>query len=473
MKNFKNFTKAELISKLQSQKLDKNSNSSVFTNILTSILLFKSFLLKITLITLIIRIFKRFNLLRRLWIIINTVVMSIFGISMMDIYGLSILSALFAEIAQITGNIVNYLSNTKFYSIISGYLGYKIETPTRVESSSKIQPEIPRIEERVTRNSKISSWFEDKSQEIVENKPFYEDKYFIYGIIFVASCLTYYYFGDEIKLYTVSLWNLLRGRRPGEGNPPDGCNPENKINDDISTILMSSNLDWDLINEIKSDTNLHLMTSFRNIKSNVAIAAAITSYARIEMMQLKMLLVKLGINLYYTDTDSIFVDKDLPGYLIGNELGLLKDELKGGYIKMAYFLGIKKYGYIDDTNNIHSIFSGVARNSLTWDEIELISKGIIIVKPSPAKFFKNLSDLNINIKDSLTTSIVFNPRKKLLYNKYIPPKINIKLLITIDYYFRLLKNKIIHLINKYEIRKLKFNLPHSLNYLFIYILNKG
>jgi hypothetical protein len=83
--------------------------------------------------------------------------MSIFGISMMDIYGLSILSALFAEIAQITGNIVNYLSNTKFYSIISGYLGYKIETPTRVESSSKIQPEIPRIEERVTRNSKISS----------------------------------------------------------------------------------------------------------------------------------------------------------------------------------------------------------------------------------------------------------------------------------------------------------------------------
>jgi DNA polymerase elongation subunit (family B) len=71
------------------------------------------------------------------------------------------------------------------------------------------------------------------------------------------------------------------------------------------------------------------------VKSNVAIAAAVTSYARIEMMELKILLAKLGIKLYYTDTDSFFVDKELPNYLIGNELGQLKNELKGGYIKKA------------------------------------------------------------------------------------------------------------------------------------------
>jgi len=137
------------------------------------------------------------------------------------------------------------------------------------------------------------------------------------------------------------------------------------INENISTILMSSNLDYDLINDIKTDTALDLITSFRKVKSNVAIAAAVTSYARIEMMQLKMLLVKLGINLYYTDTDSIFVDQELPPELIGNELGQLKDELKGEYIKKAYFLGIKKYGYLDYNNNTHSVFSGVERNTLT------------------------------------------------------------------------------------------------------------
>jgi hypothetical protein len=72
---------------------------------------------------------------------------------------------------------------------------------------------------------------------------------------------------------------------------------------------MSSNLDYDLINEIKMDTNLNLTSSFRKVKSHVGIAAAVTAYARIEMLELKMLLLKLGINLYYTDTDSLFVDK--------------------------------------------------------------------------------------------------------------------------------------------------------------------
>lgn len=104
---------------------------------------------------------------------------------------------------------------------------------------------------------------------------------------------------------------------------------------------MSSNLDYNLINEIKDELDIELLTNFRKVKSNVAIAAAVTSYARIEMMKLKMLLLKLGIKLYYTDTDSFFVDKELPDYLIGKELGQLKDKLNGGIIKKAYFLGIK------------------------------------------------------------------------------------------------------------------------------------
>jgi predicted HTH domain antitoxin len=138
-----------------------------------------------------------------------------------------------------------------------------------------------------------------------------------------------------------------------------------KINENISTILMSSNLDYDLINEIKDSNQLDLITNFRNVKSHVGIAAAVTAYARIEMMQFKILLTKLGIKLYYTDTDSIFINGELPQELIGNELGKMKDELNGGYIKKGYFLGVKKYGYLDDNNLTHSVFSGVERNSLT------------------------------------------------------------------------------------------------------------
>jgi len=68
-------------------------------------------------------------------------------------------------------------------------------------------------------------------------------------------------------------------------------------------------------------------------------------------------------------------------------------------------------------------------------------EGITIVKPSPARFYKNLNNLNINIKNNLETSIVFNLRKTLINNKYIP--IKIKFLIIIDYYLKLLINKMV------------------------------
>lgn len=165
-----------------------------------------------------------------------------------------------------------------------------------------------------------------------------------------------------------------------------------------------------------------------------------------------MLLLKLRIKLFYTDTDSIFVDKDLPIELIGNELGQLKDELKGDYIKKVFFLGIKKYGYMDNLDKIHSVFSGVEKNSLTWNEIEDIAKGLTIEKEAPPRFFKDLKSLNINIKTQLKTSIQFKPRKTLLNNKFLPIKINIKFLIKIDFYLKILKNRIINLINKYNLK---------------------
>jgi hypothetical protein len=65
------------------------------------------------------------------------------------------------------------------------------------------------------------------------------------------------------------------------------------------------------------------------------------------------------------------------------------------------------------------------------------------MKSSPPRFFKNISDLNIKIKHDLKTAVEFNPRKKLSRNKYLPIYINIKILITIDYFIRLLKTKLL------------------------------
>jgi hypothetical protein len=53
--------------------------------------------------------------------------MSIFGISILDFYGISFIASFYAEITSILGNITGYLTNTHFYSILSGLFTQKVE----------------------------------------------------------------------------------------------------------------------------------------------------------------------------------------------------------------------------------------------------------------------------------------------------------------------------------------------------------
>jgi hypothetical protein len=154
--------------------------------------------------------------------------------------------------------------------------------------------------------------------------------------------------------------------------------------------------------------------------SNVAIAAAVTSYARIAMIP-----IKIDPNTLYTDTDSAFTSEPLNPDLLGIELGQYKDELKGKVIAEAYFIGPKKYGYyiIDENTGIKkefSVFSGVPRNTLPFEDIKDIFLGQTITKYIPNKFFKSFIDLNITIKDTKLT-IKNTNTKQLVNNIYLPP----------------------------------------------------
>lgn len=90
--NLNKFTKAELISKIKGMKNNPETNNKI----LSYLFIIKSFIIKFTFLAMIIKFFKRFSILRRIWLILNTIVMSIFGISMLDIYGISIFSAFFS-----------------------------------------------------------------------------------------------------------------------------------------------------------------------------------------------------------------------------------------------------------------------------------------------------------------------------------------------------------------------------------------
>lgn len=95
-------------------------------------------------------------------------------------------------------------------------------------------------------------------------------------------------------------------------------------------------------------------------------------------------------------------DRSLPNNLIGKDLGLMKDELAGLNIKEAYFLGIKQYGYwYMDNNGIKiekSVFAGVKRDSLSFDEVFKLFKGQTISKIYEQRRFKSMKNFTIKYR---------------------------------------------------------------------------
>ena len=116
------------------------------------------------------------------------------------------------------------------------------------------------------------------------------------------------------------------------------------INEFYSSLLIIKENDIELnkyLNVLLSNNNKKIPLKFNSfIMSNVAIASAVTAYARIHMIQFKN-----NENCFYTDTDSIFTDKPLDIEFIGKDLGQMKDEMDGIVIDKGIFMGIKKYGY--------------------------------------------------------------------------------------------------------------------------------
>ena len=162
---------------------------------MTFLLAFKSFILKITLIALIIKIFKKYSIIRRLFTLINTILFSIFGISMIDIYEIEFLSKIF-------NNLIDIFS--KFHINILDLFGKKMDVPIETPSSPMrgIQPETTGIQTGNGESNRIIERFKRliHKEEVIQedNTPYYKNKYVIIAGLLVLSGLTWY-FHDDIK----------------------------------------------------------------------------------------------------------------------------------------------------------------------------------------------------------------------------------------------------------------------------------
>tara|TARA_B110000967_G_scaffold94827_1_gene97424 strand:+ start:2542 stop:4416 length:1875 start_codon:yes stop_codon:yes gene_type:complete len=171
-----------------------------------------------------------------------------------------------------------------------------------------------------------------------------------------------------------------------------------------------------------TDKNNTTMETFSNNIPDTAvqIAMSITSYARIFLYKYQTLPNNFC---YYSDTDSVFLQKRVPRYLTGIDLGKLRTVHK---IKHAYFISLKSYIYLSNTNSFHLKFKG-----LTKTEQQNLSPSFFysffVEKPFSEKthvilrsefFFKEFSSLNLLKRNILIKlKISFDKRVKSYENK--------------------------------------------------------
>jgi DNA polymerase type B, organellar and viral len=131
---------------------------------------------------------------------------------------------------------------------------------------------------------------------------------------------------------------------------------------------------------------------------NVGIASMITAGARMHMTQFKN---RSDYNLYYTDTDSVVVDRPLQQDMVGDSLGQLKLEHE---IEKAVFIAPKVYGFLTENNKQILKVKGV-KSEVLQSRIDLKDLTALLVKDSSMeltqdKWMKKAIEGNITIQEA-------------------------------------------------------------------------
>ena len=303
--DFKKHTKAELISAIKNyqikkleEKLDlqKESNKnniltkikSYFVQLWNLISTFKDILAKLTFISLLIGLFRKYKIFRRIWFILNSIIITIFSIFSIENFGIEFLTNFITEIRIITSSIVEYLSNTDFYNYLNKLFNKNnvIEEVPSSEKTDKSRPLITEISSETIRNessirqnsgnSKISEWLkpepeviENKEINTIENKTNYI-KYIIIGsTIIIISSLGWIYL-DEIKTagntFMEWLFSSGSGGSSNQGGGSDNSTRTITANSPISSRASSPDIEvWD-----KKETKVLTSPSLEDLNTSVS-----------------------------------------------------------------------------------------------------------------------------------------------------------------------------------------------------------
>jgi hypothetical protein len=123
--------------------------------------------------------------------------MSIFGISMFDIYGFDIFYNFFKEIYSIFSYMRDYLSNTHFYSILKNLFDKKevedsFSSKSNTNENGSLRSNNDNSSE-ISKGNKENKTISSRIEQVNDKTPFYKDGYFIIGTILIIGGLLYYF----------------------------------------------------------------------------------------------------------------------------------------------------------------------------------------------------------------------------------------------------------------------------------------
>ena len=212
---------------------------------------------------------------------------------------------------------------------------------------------------------------------------------------------------DDKTLDELSLTRVIINTLPISSNS-NLVTLEGKVSKDICKEFGINYIEaMEKVYNIKS---LNKARKFSNV--NVAISAIVNSYARVYMAKLKLNLLNKGYTLYYTDTDSIVINKPLDDSLIGSKIGQFKLEHK---IKRGYFISSKLYCLVTNDNLIIKA-KGADSNTLTESDFKkFLNMENVKVNKTQSKIIYSEGSVDINSKEVTFNGNAYKNRVKV-YN---------------------------------------------------------
>lgn len=152
---------------------------------------------------------------------------------------------------------------------------------------------------------------------------------------------------------------------------------------------------------------------------SVVVYTMVTVAARTHMSQFK---TDKSLIIYYTDTDSIDINKPLDPKFVGDELGQMKLEF---IFNEAIFLGPKMYGgeYVvyESVCGTYVVYEIVKvkglKMPLAFKELKALLSKRSKLEISQEKWYRDISNSKFHIKEEIYILMVTDNKRVLLYNE--------------------------------------------------------